>query len=379
MGQLVEPVEVSTAEYYSLLWTEFKEGTIIWRDPTKTEQAERRERRAILMRDSHVPWIVSDVGSVLQFFDDVQDILALATWNKALVVDPLMLALMDKRTRFAAADAIADIYKQSCRAGRPGKRGASRLAGQLFGRVPKAIARAGLLGTLRNGTMWGLLAGQVLRTATGVGVSLGAAWGAIIETAVRVTSGGTALFERGTNKWHQYTRARALKNAERGLAALPYLPREDSLTGIVGWGMALHDLSSPPEYFIDPKDYPTFEQIYRDPFGLMQNIGRVVGTFPSNAARYVMHDVLGRWDSDLAHAIKEEVAPRRHDHDPLMAIALRLADRKVCPDPGACRKQVKRFLKLQALADRVTLGQEDPELGRQLTYYLYGDFRRLSV
>lgn len=379
MSQLVEPDEVSTTEYATRLWQEIKAGFLVYREPTYEESIARRENRAVLLRDSHVPWIVSDLGSVLQFFDDAQDILALATWNKALIIDPVLLAVAGNRN-VRRVEALADAYSEVCPSGRPSKRNLLSMFSQDFKRIPKGGADlAGWLGTLREGSMWALLAGQVSKTLTGVGIVLGGIVGAAMEAYFRSPAGILFNAQRGLNKNHQLTRARALMNVERGWGAMPFLTQDDRTTGFVGTWFATQGLVTPPEYVIDPRDYPQLDHVLSDPYGTWKNLGRVVGTLPSNAWRYLMHDVLGQIDNKVGDYVRSGAGAFRPDYDPILKAALDAMHDSTCPKLGACTKQVKRFLQLRALMNDPRLGRPSAEELADLQRLLFGDFRRGQV
>jgi hypothetical protein len=67
MGRLLEFRQSPPARLRGNLWRELLDGTIAWGEPSDEELAEAKRRRRQIMEDSAIPWIVNDIGGLLQF------------------------------------------------------------------------------------------------------------------------------------------------------------------------------------------------------------------------------------------------------------------------------------------------------------------------
>ena len=329
------------------LFKEIADGTIIWRQPTERERFEGLARRQRIFEDSRVPWIVSDIGGLTQFFEDAQDVLAFTKWNKRLF-DPRRIAKCMKRAAVSGRPGLAALSKCLCQAPkRQRKRALSKS-------VPKFTPDAGFLIPLAlrlfPGTapiMWALLAGQLAYMLTGYGLKLGAVVGGALELLFRGFEEIGAPFGPEHNKFQQLKRARLLQEAERGVAASRFLNWEDRFLSIVALKLALGDLLTPKETIVDPADYPSFAELFTDPFGTFESLVGLADTILPNAYAYTINDMLLPALQDLSRLVHGEQveipqAPNRDGKS-----LLKMFERGECPSEIVCPELLEDEIALE--------------------------------
>lgn len=297
MGRLWEPPRLyERASLSDLFWEalDLEHGFTFlkWKQPSEEEAAVQRERRKRIFLSSDVPWIVTDLGGLMQFYDDAQDIISFAKWNRRMVLPTKREALVDEQ--FNARRKAAEDYKDACKKGQV--RGRKRQA------VPAMSKKAPDLGFLLPlalrmfpGTaplMWGALAGQLLHMATGYGVSFGGVVGSVMETVFRGFGELGLPFDQTHNKWHQLTEARALKWAEKGIGSMIHLPWSDQFMAIKAIELAIQDFLTFERVDIPQDQYPDIREVLSDPWGTFKSLYHLQDSMLGNAGAYATETLL---------------------------------------------------------------------------------------
>lgn len=335
MGRL-QPFGLPFGEQLGLLWEEVKEGTFIWRDPSPSEKAEAKQRRRILFEQSAVPWVLNDLGNLLGFYDDVQDVVSFTRWNKKLF-SPKGMAKCMKRQSLRGTKGAAAAWACFCMAGaRAGKRRYSGAAKAFQWRLGVPLALGLRLFPAAAPIMWGLLAGQVLYSLTGVGIRLGAIVGASLETTFRSLEELGFPFGRDHNKANQIRRARMLRRAWKGVGASQYLGPEDRLTAMMGLRLGLDWIQPAPTIVLGPDDFPKAEELFSDPFGTIKTFASAAAAMLPNVAAYFMNDILDPLTRDLSKLTGGTGDQPEGRPGPEARATMKLIERRKCPRQGAC-------------------------------------------
>lgn len=349
-------------EHLGMLWDEISEGTLIWREPSAMEKAVARERRRIILEDSRVPWIVSDLGGILGFYDDVQDVVSFTRWNKKLLSKKGLSRCLRRQSLKGVTGAGAAWRCFCARKRRKAKRhysGATKGFNFMLG-IPMAIALR--LFPQVAPIMWALLAGQVMYSIFGVGLRLGAVVGASLETTFRGLSEIGFPFGRDANKWHQLTRARVIRRAERGIGAMMQLPWEDRLTALMGLRMSMDWLRPIPEVVLGPEDYPDGLELFTDPFGTIQAMAKVAASMLPNAIAYVVNDLIDPMMRDTSLLVGGTGEQFDGQMPWEVKAALGQMHKKKCPKPIACDETTEESLRFIAWAKAAGLPTEGENL-----------------
>lgn len=379
MGRLIEhkyPIGKLTGR----LWKLIKEDTIVWGEPTEEEKKALRLQRKKLFQDSAIPWIMNDLGSILGFYDDIQDIVSFATWNKRLVFPSAAKRQWDAekgewdydrdKRRMPIGECMRGLKAE-------GRSGAAALALCMcplgLKRRKRAMARVGawdlaLLGPLATmmlrmfpGTapfMWALLAGQVSASLFGYGIKLGPMIGAAMELFFRGAGAVGLPFDRSHNKWYQLKTARAMQWIEKGYGTLDKVSAEDRLTVISGTYLMTRDADHLPEFVVKPKDYPTFDDLWDDPFGAFGNALTVAGSLVPNIAAYMANDFINPIAQSLlglASGDEEDIGPIRVIN-PHLHSALRVTHQFRCPGRDVCQEAIEDAIALEDWASGEGIG-----------------------
>jgi hypothetical protein len=349
VGRLLE-FDMGFGELAGELWHAIEEDTIVWGVPDEALKSRRRERRKRIFSDSAVPWILNDIGGLAQFYDDIQDIVSFARWNRKLVGAKGLRACM-KANALKGRTGVASLTGCMCPFSKASRKKMTKSIGPatwaLLGPLTVMALR---LFPATAPIMWAMLAGQVLATATGYGISFGPVVGAGLELFWRGLAEVGLPFGREHNKWYQLKQARALQKAPQGVAASRHLDWEDRLLAMVGLRLIARDGERLPQLVVDPKDYPKFEDIFEDPIGLFATLAGMFGSLVPNAAAYLANDFLGPiWEGLI------EMATGKHDAIQAslggnMAGALTLLEGGGCPGPEACAQVMEDALALAEFA-----------------------------
>lgn len=355
-----------------MLWEEIKDGTVIWRDPSPSEKAEAKQRRKILFEQSAVPWIVNDMGNLLGFYDDVQDVVSFTRWNKKLF-SPKGMANCMKRQSLRGTKGAAAAWACLCMAGR--RRGKRRYAGAAKAfqwRLGFPLALGLRLFPAAAPIMWALLAGQVLYSITGVGIRLGAIVGASLEATFRTFEELGFPFGRDHNKANQIRRARMLRRAERGIGAMRYLPMEDRLTAMMGLRLGLDWIQPAPVIVLTPNDFPQAENLFRDPFGTIKSFASAAAAMLPNAAAYFMNDILDPITRDLSKLTGGNAEQPRGEPRPEAKAAMAMIEKRKCPRPGVCPGPQRDAVNFIAWMQSRGIPTEESSLGMLGFEAIYG-------
>ncbi len=297
------------------LFAEIAEGTFVWRDKTPAELAEGQERRKRLFRDSHVPWIVSDLGVLLQAYDDIQDVVAFARWNKRLLVGSELKKCIGRCVGAGQRSAVDCFMRCSC----PFSAGGKRLAQDAVnGWGESGLLHQGFFDKLagfKGPFMYALLAGQVSYSLFGVGIRLGPIMGAAMELAFRGLAAVGLPFGPEHNKYNQLKRARVLQQADRIFGSLSEMPPGERTRALIALREAyagVRDLSSPPwtpgQTGVisqgvndalsalgrgDVGYFTSKDGFIDDAFNVMKQAYEMGASLPGNLASYLGGDILG--------------------------------------------------------------------------------------
>lgn len=376
MGRL-EKDEAPLGDVVSDLWLEILEGSLVWGEPTEEQKARKKARRGRLLRDSGVPWIVSDIGAVLQFYDDAQDIVSFARWNKRLLT-PKGIFRCVKRQSTKGRRGSAALFACLC-AARKGPRKRT-FQGRKTKRNGRDVAFVGILARFFPGLapLWYLLLlGQVSATVFGYGISLGPLIGAAMELAFRGLDEVGLPFDPSHNKYHQLKRARLLRRAREGIGATAHLDWDDKLTSLVALRLALEQGDLIPEIVIDPRDYPDLKDLLRDPTDTVKNASRLLGSLAPNAVSYLAEDFMLPIARDIAGLLGGDPSAPFEGVSAHAKEALRLLDKGLCPDPESCTMNVSDVLAVLAWAASASAVEGLREVGDRLVgEWFGGDYLR---
>lgn len=377
MGRL-EPFGLAFGEQVGLLWEEIKDGTIIWRDPSESEKAEARRRRQLLMEQSAVPWILNDVGSLLGFYDDVQDVVSFTRWNKKLF-SPKGMAKCMKRQSLRGTKGAAAAWACFCMAGaRAGKRRYSGAAKAFQWRLGVPLAIGLRFFPAAAPIMWALLAGQVLYSFTGIGLRLGAIVGASMEITFRSLEELGFPFGRDHNKFNQLRRARVLRRAFKGIGASQVLGPEDRLTALMGLRLGLDWIQPAPSIVLGPEDFPKADELFSDPFGTIKLFASAAASLLPNAAAYLINDILDPITSDLSKITGGTGGEVRGTPGPEARAAMAMIEKRKCPRLGACsgpQEDALRYIAWAQSRGLPTEAESQAMLGFEAIYGTLMDIR----
>lgn len=368
MGRLV-PTELKWSTELGLLWEEIRDGTLVWHPPSAEEKAAARERRAILFRNSHVPWILTDLGGLLGGYDNIQDVVAFTNWNRKVYTPGAFRDCVEGRamrgdTGLAAAVACA------CPFGRSSKRTVAATASGWGSILQAALYGLPVAAVLRfmppvSGVMWALLAGQVAMSKWGVGLRLGAIVGASQELTYRALSDIGFPFGVDRNKYNQLQRARIIAQGDKLMGASQYLDLGDRLMTVVGLGHAYRDSFPVPEIVLGPQDYPDTTNLLRDPWGTIRAAANLAGSLIPNAAAYAINDLVEPALPYVSRFVGGVPLPPEPGLSPKVRAAMRAIHKQKCPRADACLTGVADYLRFLELVENV-LGGEFVARQRQL-------------
>jgi hypothetical protein len=336
-----------------LLWEEIRDGTLVFHEPTPEQKAVERARRTELFRASSVPWILTDLSGLLGAYDDAQDVLAFANWNRKVYSPGAFRDCIEGQT-LRGNGGMAAAVSCACPFGRGSKRhvasaGAgwgSLLTAALFG-VPVAAALAFLPAV--PAVMWGLLAGQVALSVFGVGLRLGPIVAASQELTYRTLGELGFPFGVDHNKYNQLKRNSLLQYGDRMLGAGAVLRTGDRLTATMALSMAYRDVHPAPEVVIPPEAYPRAGNLLRDPWGTIRAAASLASSLLPNAAAYVANDMVAPGLDGMAKLMGGTVPPEPVEPSPQMRSAMRAIHNAKCPRSDACLTGVADYLKFLQL------------------------------
>lgn len=365
MGRLLEFRQSPPARLRGNLWRELLDGTIAWGEPSDEELAEAKRRRRQIMEDSAIPWIVNDIGGLLQFFEDAQDIIAFTRWN-GRILNPKRIARCMRRQTQQGRSGKAALLRCLCISPKASRK--RNMVGAMDRRMSAGGLAAAAALKLFPGSapiMWLLLAGQVSYMATGYGLRLGPIVGTALELLARGFAELGLPFTPEHNKYQQLKRYRLLKRADKGVGALKYVGWEDRVSAIVALRLALRDIATPDERVIFPGQYPQLRDVLRDPFETFSSIANLSASLLPNTMAYLVNDFFDPIIEDLSRIIGgngEEPAKSLTGED---KAALRLADRSTCPAGGNCISLVGDEIALEAWSKAGNLRNQefDPQDG----------------
>lgn len=346
MSRLLE-FEMSPGKLTGELFKAILEETLVWGDVPEDLKARRKARREAILRDSAVPWILSDLVAILQFYDDVQDIVAFSMWNKKLF-SPKGLAECMKRQALQGRRGYAALAACMCPLPRRHrKRMAKKLSvGQMALMGPLAYFLFRMFPGIAP-IMYLLLAGQVSATLFGYGIALGPLLGASMELFFRGAAEVGLPFGPEHNKYWQLKRARALREAERGFGAARYLDWEDRLLAMLGIKFVLRDTEKLPEFVIPPGAYPDLGDVIRGDFGAIPTLVGLFAAMAPNVAAYMYNDFLPPMIEDLGHLASGNYTAWREDMNEDIKAALRILERGECLENGTCTERAMDEIALE--------------------------------
>lgn len=371
MGRLSEVV-FGNPDMGPLLWDELVDGTVVWRPPTDAEKAERRVRRAQLFRESKVPWILNDLGGILGFYDDAQDVLSFSRWSGALAAGAAIKAV-NKAKGLDNTSAIADAYRFFCPSGRRGKRQLERMVSPwnaLGIGIPLALAFSFLPRIPAVG--WALLAGQVGLMALGVGLSLGPLVAASLEAQFGLLSQIRFPFGVDGNKRNQLRRTRVLKEAYRAVGVWEYVRWDDRLAGFVATAVTLRDIQPVPPVVIEPSDTFEFKELLSDPFNTLRNLWKSATAFLPNLGAYVANELANPMMRDLMRVVRADDEIGTSKLSEQAKAALRLMHKERCPNLAACVDALEDVVEYTNWVLKAGLPGEATDLPALLYEGLYG-------
>ena len=372
VGRLIE-YEMSLGELSGVLWKLIREDTIVWGSPTQAEKDRKYELRKQIFQDSAVPWILSDLTAVLGFYDDLQDIVSFAVWNKRIFL-PGAEALERGQDAWDVGRRVKNLPGRFRRcmqgqvaSGRSGVAALTRCMCPLpRGEGKRHMKRMGpwdlfLLGPLATlllrffppfaPVMWALLAGQVAGSLLGYGIKLGPIMGAAMELFYRGLAAVGLPFGREHNKWYQLKIARTLQNAEKGWGSARYADWEDRYLVMKGTQLALRDAEYIPAIVIPPQEYPTFDKMIDDPFGVFGMAAKLVGSLVPNLLAYTANDLIGPMISDIGRLFTGKKGEPEFWLNPALHAGLRVAHYHDCPSGDLCQRAIEDALAMEEWAE----------------------------
>lgn len=366
------PVELGAGEWWGLLWEEVRDGTFRWRDPTPSEALDAARRREKLLVDSRVPWIVNDLGGVLGFFDDIQDVVSLSRWTKRLVAPDV--GTLRGAFNPARLDGASRLAEGVCPAGRHPSKRAVAGAGAGWRALGLGLPLAALLRFLPipAPVAFGLLAGQVALSLFGVGLSLGPIVGASLEVTFRGFDALGFPFGADRNKFNQLRRARVLGRMDRAYGAVPYLSNDDRLALAVGTQLTFRDFEPLPPVVIPPSAYPDAGRLLSDPVDTIAGVSRLAGSLLPNAVSYAVNDLLTPALAGLSKLLGGDAVEPPTEAPPSVSAALKVLHRQRCPKLGHCRVAFEDALRFLDLFYVTGLPEEAERLEALLYQGLYG-------
>ena len=370
MGRLLEH-KFTFEEFKGELWKLIKEDTLVWGEPTEAERERLRERRAKIFADSAVPWIVSDVGALLGFMDDIQDILSFAVWNKKIIskkaddfevftddLDDIRFGRKVSRFRKCMNQQAVKGRKGTAAMARclcPTPRRRRKMAMQRLG--PWDMLLMGPLATMLlrffpplAPVMYLLLAGQVSASLFGYGIKLGPIIGASVEIFWRGLGELGLPFDRSHNKWYQLKIARAMQRSVKGFGAAAVMSAEDRITMVSGMMLAYRDVERLPELILTRDQYPTFEQMWDDPFGAFGNAIRLAESLLPNTVSYLFNDLLPPLTENIIETATGKKPDVEYQINPHLHAAMRVSHYRNCPGQDLCPQAIEDALAMEEWA-----------------------------
>jgi hypothetical protein len=336
VGRLTEPRILPAGEYVGRLFREILDGTLIFHPPTDAEKAAMRAERQEMLANSRTPWILNDLGGILQFYDDVQDVVAFARWNKAIFGPKAMADCIGRQVNAGYKGGWA-IMRCLCPGAREaGKRSVTKAFN--IGDLQFGLPLAALLAVLpaSPALMYLLLAGQVSYSLFGVGVRLGAIVGASMELTLLGLEKLTGADLRRFNKYEQLKAARVLQYMPKGIAAGRFLRWDDRLAALVAEREAARQAAASGPWVIRPQDMPTASGLITDPFGTARAMFGLAASLVPNAAAFVVHDILNATTSDIGKAHGGSGETLLHVLSDRAQTLMKNVHAGRCPYPGGC-------------------------------------------
>lgn len=308
--------------------------------PQKEQDAIRLRRRRNFQKSS-IPWIVTDYGSLMNTYDDIDDLLK----TKRLIQDYALTPAARLAHRLAKGrkpfrDALLDGWRDSCDPEiKPRQR---KLAIPGFGGL-NFLASLGLGALSALFPSWRLVALglQALQTTDaffGVGIQLGPILGYALELFFRgleATNGPIFHFE---NKYEQLKAARVLRGGNKLLAAAPHADPDDAWTALTGFYYA-SDADIMPILVIDPDDYPSLTDVFTD-WGAWAKEGfdavRLAASLPYNLGALAVNNFLGdalMGMSQMTGGPGYGASDPTFEPDNETRAFMKLAEAGICPGP----------------------------------------------
>jgi hypothetical protein len=393
-GILIPVTLVAAWAFDEDLFAEIVEGTFQWREKTPEEEAVALARRKRIMRESHVPWIVSDLGVLLQAYDDVQDVFAFARWNKRLLLNSELKRCIRRCIKGGYRKPLDCFMRCSCPYGPGGKRwmrdamrGWDRPSGLMEGWFDRILG-------LKGPFMYALLAGQVSHSLFGVGIRLGPIMGAAMELAFRGLDAVGLPFGPEHNKFNQLKRARVLQQADKIFGSLSELPPGERARALIALREAYSGARRQTETIWTPDqtkpisdgvsralkklgrgDVPYFtskDGFIDDAYGVMKQAYEMGASMPGNTLSYLAGDVMGDIANEFgATARGEDVVPAG-DLSHLQKAMSRFQHARQCPG-GHCPGVTEEGLYVQEWAEGRKGRGHDPAKFPPLANALAGD------
>jgi len=376
------------------LWNEIKEGTFVWGERTPEQEAEAAARRKRLFENSHVPWIVSDLGTLLQAYDDVQDVFAFARWNKRLLLNSELKKCVGRCVRKGGRSALDCFMRCSCPYGPAGKRMLKDGARGWDVASPAMEGWADRVLGLKGPMMWALLAGQVSYSLFGVGIRLGPVMGAAMELFFRGLDAVGLPFGPEHNKYHQLKRARVLQQADRIFGSMGELPPGERMRALVALRDAYSgarrqtetiwtpDMTKPLSEGIgnaldaigrgDVGYFLSADGFIDDAFNVGKTAFEMGASLPGNLASYLGGDIMGEIADEFGATAKGEDRLPEGDLSALQRGMARLQHARQCPG-GHCPGVTEEGLYVEEWAEGRKANGHDAGKFPPIINALFGD------
>lgn len=352
MGRL-RPQEIRWSTELGLLWEEIRDGTLVFHEPTPEEKAASRERRRVLFRNSHVPWILTDLGALLGGYDNLQDVVSFTNWNRKVYSPGAFRDCIEGRA-LKGSTGLAAAVACACPFGRSSKRSVAS-AGSGWGNLLNVgLYGAPIAAVLRffppvSGVMWGLLAGQVAMSQFGVGLRLGAIVGASQEVTYRALSAIGFPFGVDRNKYNQLQRAQVIALGDKLLGASRFLDAGDRVLAVVGLSQAYRDSHPIPETVVPLQDYPNTANLLSDPWGTIRAAASLASSLVPNAIAYGINDLVTPALPAISSFVGGVPLPPEPQLSAKTRAAMRAIHRQKCPREDACLTGVADYLRFLEL------------------------------
>lgn len=307
--------------------------------PREQQDAARR-RRYLSFKNSHIPWIASDVTGLLTAIDDLDDLGKSIDFAKAIARNSIAFEKATaRRLSGEPRDDAIEAWREAC--GAPPSPRARKHAFLAHG-LGDVLGFLGLSALKALFPEWGLIAlalqfAQTTDALFGYGIQLGPVVGLAAELVTRGLEGLGLPFGPETNKYHQINAARVTQKINRTLALAGTIHPDDVMTTVVsGFYASRGDVL--PTLVINPTDYPSFTSALTHPWQWPQegfNAARLAVSIPYNLGAIALNDYIGpmlqNWSGAVGGDPNAIIPPGALSNE--QRALVKLTDQGICPGP----------------------------------------------